>query len=92
MDPQSAGSHAGDFNPRPYALTNVLGPQPTQAKLDPDAVVCPTDLGKAEAGDSSSLPCHPGQSLYCICDRTLTSTPTVRSNIIPSRPAQPVVL
>ncbi|KAI6103190.1 hypothetical protein EV401DRAFT_2021332 [Pisolithus croceorrhizus] len=60
MDPQSARSYAGDFNPRSYAPNDVLGPQPTQAKLDPDAAVCPTDLRKTEVADSSSLPCHPG--------------------------------
>ncbi|KAI6094531.1 hypothetical protein EDD16DRAFT_1684371 [Pisolithus croceorrhizus] len=62
MDPQSAGSpvHAGVYNRGPYALKNALGQQRTQAKPDPNAVVCPTDLGKTEVADRSSLPCHPG--------------------------------
>ncbi|KAI6117577.1 hypothetical protein EDD16DRAFT_1726923 [Pisolithus croceorrhizus] len=53
MDPQSPRSpiHAEVYNPRPYALKNALGPQPAQVKLDPNAVVCPTDLGKTEAAD-----------------------------------------
>ncbi|KAI6144870.1 hypothetical protein EDD17DRAFT_147083 [Pisolithus thermaeus] len=69
MDPQSPRSpiHAEVYNPRPYALKNALGPQPAQVKLDPNAVVCPTDLGKTEAADSSSLLCHPGHSLFSIC-------------------------